>query len=342
MIASSICSLYNSVDVCKMQLNIMEVYMKFELNYKFILIIVASMISSLATFPYGYQFSHFLHFSTAVSSLIAGCVFGVVSCLANAILGMYSLLGVHVKKNAHTYIIIVLSTLGAIPTGFFSYFGYRSILPSMLNIAASLVVLIVNSAINFTAVFNLWESTKKYLSKKQNSKKTDLSRTIFCIIGAMIGAIMSLTAYLATTNGIAHMISDIFSNKNTALHIASVLAFIAWLPLGALYLNAMGFVMTNCYDFVKNINKNIKEITASKIFLIIFVLLSGTAFSRMVYVFYNSENMIPAFFKLPSIQYLAYHYFIPLALISSAAVNYFALINILKPEKNKQFLDVIP
>ena len=62
----------------------------------------------------------------------------------------------------------------------------------------------------------------------------------------------------------------------------------------------------------------------------------------MVYVFYDPTHIIPQFFKLPLIQTIAYHYLMPLALISAAAVNYFAFINLIKPDKTIQGLDIIP
>ncbi len=61
--------------------------MKFELNRKFFIMVVAALISSCASFPYGFKFSFFLHLPNELSYLIIGSLFGVVSCLANAILG---------------------------------------------------------------------------------------------------------------------------------------------------------------------------------------------------------------------------------------------------------------
>ncbi len=316
--------------------------MKIDFNLKFTLIVIAALIASLATFPYGYKFSFLLNLPNGLSYIIVGCLLGGISSLANAILGVYSLSSIKITKKTHTYIIAAISTLGAIPTGFFSYFGYLPILPNTLNIVTSIVVLMVNSAINFTAVLNLSYSVKKFLHERHSVNKINWARTLVCVMGAVIGAIVSLTAYLATTNGIAHMALNVVSSPNTALHIGSILAFIAWLPLGALYLNAMGFVTAKIYDFAAALRANIKKVDFYKILLVIFVLLSGTAFSRMAYDFYAPQNMLPSFFKSNFIQFLAYHYVMPLALISAAAVNYFALINMIKPEKDTQFLDVIP
>src|SRR5260221_13516453 len=111
----------------------LETPVKINYNLKYMLIVVAALISSLATFPYGYKFSSLFNLPNEVSYIILGCLLGCVSSLANAILGVYSLSSIKITKHTHTYIIATISTLGAVPTGFFSYYGYLPILPTTLN-----------------------------------------------------------------------------------------------------------------------------------------------------------------------------------------------------------------
>ncbi len=307
--------------------------MKLNFNLLFFLTVVAALIASLATFPYGYKFATLFNLPNDATYVIVGCLLGGSASLANAILGIYSLSNIKITQKGNLYGIATLSTLGAIPTGFFSYFGYNHILPISLNVITSIIVVIVNTGINFTAIVNLLKNIKNFLEKKQASKKVNWFRTVICAIGGIVGVLISLTAYLATTNGIAHIAMNYISSQAAALYIGSTLAIIAWLPLGALYLNSTEIVTEKIYDFFVKLKYNSKHIRIYDLLLIIFVLLSGTAFSRMVYDFYDPKNMIPDFFKLPFIQAIAYHYLMPLALVSSAAVNYFAFINIIKSDK---------
>lgn len=300
------------------------------MNFKLFFISIAAFVASLATFPYGYRFAALFPISHSMFYILLGCLFGITSMSANVILGIYSLLNAKVPKHSNLYVIAVLGILGAIPTGFFCYFGYKKILPVYLNVLASCIVFFVNIGINFTAIVNLLKKAKEIIDKHRNVKGIHWKKNIIIITGGIIGLLISITAYLATTNGIAHMIDGYFTVSSHALYFASFLAILPWLPLGALYLNSTAVVTEKLYNFFCAFDRNIKNVTRLDIILILYVILSGSAFARMVYDFYNPVNMIPAFFKLPSIQYIAYHFLLPLALFSSAAVNYFALINIVE------------
>ncbi|MCD6040090.1 MAG: hypothetical protein K0S27_1490 [Gammaproteobacteria bacterium] len=309
--------------------------MKISPTLKTSLAFIASAVSAAATFPYGYRFATLFHLSSPALHLSFAYLLGGTAYLANMVLGAYSLLDIKKEKRSQNiFVILILSIFGAVPMGFFSYAGYKSFLPISLNILTSLIVIIVNTGINYTAIFNLVKSTKEFL-KKRGGQKISWARFLLCTAGGIIGALVSLTAYLATTNGLTNIFLHYDWTPALALQIAAILAIIIWLPFGALYVNSVQVVVGNIYHFFSTKKDLFKEIKLYDMALILFVLLAGSAFAQMALDFYSPHNLIPHFFKLPFVQVIAYYGLMPLALLSSAAVNYFALIKVIEYIKNK-------
>jgi hypothetical protein len=295
---------------------------------KLLFIFIASSIAATATFPYGYKFASVFHLNSYPLHLSLAYLFGGVSYLANMILGTYSLLNIK-KETQNIFLVTTLSIFGAVPMGFFSFTGYQSVLPISLNILNSFIVIIVNTGINYTAIFNLLKNSKA-LIKKSSKQAIYQPRFLLCTAGGIIGALVSITAYLATTNGLAHIFAHYQLTPALALQIAAIIAIIIWLPFGALYVNSTQTVVGNIYAFFSEKGHGFKKIKLHHMALILFVILSGSAFAQMVLDFYHPDNMIPLFFKLPLIQMIAHHYLMPFALLSSAAVNYFALVRVIR------------
>ncbi len=309
--------------------------MKINPTLKLLLVFGFSAIAAAATFPYGYKFATLFHLSSRTLHLSLAYLFGVVAWLANMTLGAYSLLNIKKEKQTgNVFAMAILSIFGAVPMGFFSYEAYQGALPASLNAINSLIVIIVNTGINYTAILNLLKSSKE-LIKKMGEHVINWVRFSFCTVGGVTGALVSLTAYLATTNGLAHIFMHYHLTPSLSLYIAAILAIIIWLPFGALYVNSTQAVVAKIYNFFSKEKHAFKKIKLFNIIFILFALMSGTAFAQMVLDFYHPHNMIPTFFKLPLIQAIASNGLMPFALLSSGAVNYFALVNVIHYFKKK-------
>jgi hypothetical protein len=309
--------------------------MKINSILKLILVFGASAIAATATFPYGYKFAALFHLNSHTLYLSIACLLGGVAWLANTTLGSYSLLNMKKGKQAqNVFLMTMLSIFGAVPMGFFSYAAYENALPATFNVINSLIVIIVNTGINYTALFNLLKSSKE-LIKKMSEHAINWVRFSFCTVGGITGAVVSLTAYLATTDGLANIFLHYHLTPSLSLRVAAILAIIIWLPFGALYVNSTQAVVAKIYNFFSEEEHAFRKIKFSNIIFILFALMAGTAFAQMVLDFYNPHNMIPVFFKLPLIQTIASNGLMPLALLSSAAVNYFALVEVIRYFKKK-------
>ncbi|MCC2666295.1 MAG: hypothetical protein K0S63_211 [Gammaproteobacteria bacterium] len=309
--------------------------MKINPIVKLLLVFSASAIAAAATFPYGYKFAALFHLNSPALHLLLAYLLGGVAWLANMTLGAYSLLNIKKEKQTQNFfLMMILSIFGAVPMGFFSYAAYKSTLPSSLNVLNSLIVIIVNTGINYTALFNLLKSGKE-LIKKMGEHAINGVRFLFCTVGGTIGAIVSLTAYLATTDGLAHILLHYHLTPSLSLQIAAILAIIIWIPFGALYVNSTQAVVAKIYNFFSEEEHAFRKIKFFNIIFIVFALMAGTAFAQMVLDFYHPHNMVPVFFKLPFIQAIAANGLMPLALLSSAAVNYFALVEMIRYFKKK-------
>lgn len=62
-------------------------------------IVLASGLASLGTIPYGFEFAQSLEVHHPVLAVIVGTLLGFSAAFANAILGIYSFLGMKTKQN---------------------------------------------------------------------------------------------------------------------------------------------------------------------------------------------------------------------------------------------------
>ena len=296
------------------------------MNIKFIVCSFLSLIAATGVITYGYHFTEFLGNSKNLFIVSLGILFASTSMLANLLLGTYSLATMKNKKSDSIDLrILAVSGVGSIPYGFLCFFGYQNILNNVVNVVLSIIVVLVNAGIGYTAIKSVLESLKNYFGKKATRQKISLPEQAVRLVGMMIGSIISLTMYLATCSGITDLLRDYDYPKLVDLKVGFILAVISWLPVAVLFANANQQVAASLFSELCNIKKMLKNIHIVNLIVIILCIFSGTAIAKMLVDAFNPSKQIPAFFKLENIQYLANNYLIILALLSSAALNYFSL-----------------
>jgi hypothetical protein len=299
-------------------------------NFKIIGVYFAAALAAIATFPYGYKFSYIFSIENHFLQMAVGGLLGTVAMLANMALGAYSLLKIDIKSNkTHAVYIFILSILGSIPLGFLCFFGYSSILPIIINIILSLVVIFVNTGINYTAINSL---LKNLLGNKKN--KFLHGRFVAKMVGFAIGICASSVSYLATAHGLSSLFISYNWSRATSQDLGVYLAIIAWLPFAALYSNATQLAGERLYGFFTQFKRSLKKISTVDILILLFSLLSGSAFAQMVIEFFNPAYYIPMWFKSSLIQLLVMPLLMPLTLLAAATVNYFALRGIIVAQKD--------
>lgn len=284
---------------------------------------ILSFFAALGTIPYGYQFPTFFGWENSTLLISFGVFFAFCACIANMMLGTYSLLNIKNKKTEKIKLnVIVVSTLGSIPYGFLCYFGYQNTMPFLINIIISVIVVIVNTGIGYTAIKNLIISFKELFHPEK--QKTHARETISHIVGFLIGIAISLVTYLAASSGITDLL--VYYNQTTLLqyNVGFILAVISWIPCAALFANANQIVAAELYNNLKSFQKFFKNINWVNILFFIFCIASGTAIAQMTSDSFSAKR-IPALFKSDFVQYVAQHYLIVIALFSSAALNYFSM-----------------
>lgn len=305
------------------------------IHWKLTFLFSMAIIASLATFPYGFRFAYHCGINNPIITIILGIFFATIATVANTILGTYSLMQISFKKfNRMRLIIIMISIIGSIPVGFFCYFGYEKIIPSLLNCILSTVVVIVNGAIGLTAMRNLIDkqrSVTKYLFSFFKNQSCMINGEIFfCLIGFLIGIAVSSIGYLATVNGIHRIFISHPDGQGSQYHFCYLLSIFAWLPLAALYAHANATVTKEIYGSIVNLSHWIKKFNVISLLSFIFFLSSGTALAQIAReTIERSVNITDVFITRPFSE-LFYSFIIPLALISSAAVNYFSTTKLLK------------
>lgn len=301
--------------------------------YIFLLAFFFSSLAALGTFPYGYHFAGLFFNSSTFFYFVFGVFLSACAGIANAILGAYSLTALERKKNIFQQILLVFfAFLSATLFGFIFYFGYKNILPLYINLTGSLIVVLVNSAICYTAINNLLKSLSKlFMSLRQLA----YSEMAIRVIATIIGGIVSLLAFLAAFKGVMEIFKFYQLDWSVAYRWSLTLSIIAWLPFAALFSNSTQIVGGELYHFFQNFYQKFKAIKLSDILLIIFVLASGSAFAQMALEFYDPSSDMPDFFRSSQVQAIIFPILLPLTFLSSAAVNYFALKNVLRSFENK-------
>jgi hypothetical protein len=241
-------------------------------------------------------------------------------------LGTYSLLMMKARKSEKiNLVILATSLLGSVPYGFLCFFGYQQILPATLNIALSVIVVVVNAGIGYTAIKSVVGSLKDYFGKKNLRRKLPVVEQIYRSIGILVGIVISTTMYLATCHGLTHLLAHFHFDALVAMNAGYYLAFISWIPVAALFANGNQTVANELYQNIRKFSQTVSATTTFSVLFILFCLLSGSAISTMMRDAYDNSKDIPGVFKMDFIQFTVNHYLIVVALISSAALNYFAI-----------------
>jgi hypothetical protein len=291
-----------------------------------------SFFSALGTIPYGYRFAEYFGWDNLAFSVVFGSIFAATAVIANMMLGTYSLLNMRGEnKDKVDWRVLMLSTIGSIPYGFLCYFGYQNTLPLVINVTISVIVVIVNAGIGYTAIRNLLVTTKRLLVKSSHTEsKTTKPEAVFRCLGFVIGVAISLVTYLAACSGI----TDLFNHYGltTLVHydMGYILAVSSWIPCMALFANANQIVAGELFVKLMDFKKFIKGINLSNVAFLCFCLASGTAIAQMTADSFNPAKNIPDFFKIDFIQFLVQHYLIMIAMFSSAALNYFSISKLLQ------------
>ena len=307
-------------------------------NIKFGICFFFALIASSGVILYGYEFANLIQIKLKYLVVTIGLLSASCSMLANIILGTYSLL--IIKKNKTddiNWIIMLVSLIGSVPYGFLCFFSYQKTLPIIVNTTLSCIVFIVNAGIGYTALKKVYEGVSNYAGKKKLRDKVGLSEKGVRLLGIFIGAIISTTMYLATCHGLTDLFNKFGFHQLVDMQVGYYLAIVSWIPVAALFANGNQAVAYNLYSAIVNFKKTISSTKISDISLIVFCLFSGTAIYSMMHDAYDSTKIIPDFFKLDMIQALVNNYLLPIALLSSGAINFNAIQNIkayLKDEKN--------
>lgn len=287
------------------------------------LMIIAAMTAPIGMIPYAWNFSALITNIPPIAVTLS--IFFLVTALpGNAILGFYSLSKLRDNKNIalkEFTSIAVLSLLSAIPLGFISYIGYKSILSNSLNLTLSIIIVLVNFAIGFNGVHN---GLKDFIVFKNNSNKIALDELFVRTTFFIFGLIMTLTFYLAGTNGLHNLLPALKLEKLNTPFFVYFSAVFLWFPLACLFSNSFQKVVGNIYQLIKS-KKLLKNITFYTLGLFIFCIFSGSSFAQMTKEFFSPNYYIPSIFKTEFAQYAANYFLVPLALLVSASVNALAL-----------------
>jgi hypothetical protein len=306
------------------------------INYKLIICVIFSFISALGTLTYGYHFAKYFQLQNTLLLLYVGVIFAICAMLANMMLGTYSLVNMQNRKGQKIHFdILFLSTASAIPYGFLCYFGYQNILPAIVNITISMIVVIVNTGIGYTAIHNLSQNMKTIFVKSPGRKRQNIAMIVVQTAGFLIGLTISIMPYLAASSGITELF--IHFNLTTLVNykVGFILAILSWIPCAALFAHANQIVAGELYAKVIHFKKFLRSVNKSSVALFIFCLCSASALTQMTADSFSPTKQIPEFFKADYIQMLV-QYIIPIALLSSSALNYFSLTKFFSHFKNIQ------
>ncbi|MES2218560.1 MAG: hypothetical protein V4501_09130 [Pseudomonadota bacterium] len=304
------------------------------INMKLIICVIFSFFAALGTLTYGYKFAEYFPLQNTALISYLGVVFAICAMLANMMLGTYSLISMKNKKNQKIYFhILLLSLASAIPYGFLCYFGYQKILPAIVNIPISMMVVIVNTGIGYTAIQNLWLNMKTTLEKSTTKTSHHYAATVINSLGFFIGFSISIMTYLAASSGITELLIHYNLTTLVKYNAGFILAILSWIPCAALFAHANQTVASELYAKVKHFKKFLHSINKTSLALLVFCICSGSSLTQMTADSFAPTKQIPEFFKADYIQMLV-QYLIPIALLSSSALNYFSLTRFFSQLKN--------
>ncbi len=286
-----------------------------------ILIVTCAFTAALGTMPYGYHFAHILEKYSHSLFLLMGVAFALAALLSNAALGAYSLLNAKLKQDLiNPYFLAIGSFISAIPNGFICYFGYRDSLPFLVDLLISVVVVIVNAGIAYTAIHNFLADIFHKPFRQSTFQFHFASKT-----GFVAGLLVSTTFYMVTVYGLTYVLSLIIRNRETAFYLACVLGIISWIPGAALYSNSTRITSEKVYEFIEQSMKRLIMPSGVDLVILLIAVGSGASFCQIAIEFFDPSKDIPSFVKNDLAQTFVYHCIVPCAFSSSAAVNYLAL-----------------
>ena len=228
--------------------------------------------------------------------------------------------------------LIGFSFLSAMPIGFMCYFAYQSILPIPLNVLISCIVTLVNTAIGYTAVLNLFIAFREVRSSLFDTNFSGIriskGELVFRIFGFLIGVMVSLTAYMAAIHGIMQLLQFDFLNHDLSYKFAIAIGFLNWVPYAALFANSAQSVFSKLYQFVVHFSLKVKQLNSLQLLIFIVAWCSGASFAEIVLDYFNPAMDIPTFIKSPEIQSFIIFFLVPAAYLVSFTVNYLALQNL--------------
>lgn len=292
-----------------------------------VLMIIGALIAPIGMIPYAWDFpKNITAIPVIVISLGVLCL--ITALPANAVLGFYSLTVLRNNKIDYKEFILVaiFSFLAAIPLGFISFFGYQDSLNTILNVALSIVIILVNFAIGFNGVHN---GIKDFLHFKKTYRRIDADEMIIRSLVFLLGLAMTVTFYLAGTNGLHELLKTLKLTAIAQPFFIYPFAIFLWFPLACLFSNSFQNVAGKLYRLIK-IKEFHKKINFFTLSLFIFCLFSGSAFAQMTKEFFTPDTYMPNFFKIELIQNVANFFLVPLAILVSASVNAVALTNLIE------------
>ena len=295
---------------------------------KYTLIIFSSAIAAIGTYPYARDFASSV-FPTPWAFLLGTFLFVPAALFANMALGTFSLLdSLRTSKDMSILKLIFISLIALLASsavGFICFVGYRSTLPLQLNLLISMMVVLVNAAIGFSAINNA--ANHFFVKRVERSVKNDSTRTERYLINlTIVGAfITSCIFYLATMDGLLSIALH-YHYLNPPVHMAShLLSIIVWLPDAALFIYASSITVGQSY---RSFRQNGLSLSLMSCGILIIAISSGSALAQMALEFFDAEKKIPGIFRhISSYDTLVFYCIMPIAFIISAAVNAFALSN---------------
>ena len=303
--------------------------MKKILNAKTIICLILSTFAASGVILYGYHYPELFHLKNSYLLILLGVICSATATTANIMLGTYSLLTMKQKASDKIVLwILATSLIGSVPYGFLCYFSYEKNLPLLFDVILSIIVVIVNAGIGYTALKNVFSSLVKHFGKKQLIKKIPFAEIMIRCFGVLVGIVVSIIMYLATCHGLNDLFNK-FDFKNAVdSHVSFYIAIISWIPVAALFANGNQTVANSIYQSVSDLKRALQKLTFATVLLLIYCLFSGSSIAMMMADTFDKTKQIPSFFKNENILFIVNHYLLYLALLSSAALNYFAITNL--------------
>lgn len=297
--------------------------------YKIILALLLAMMAACGTLIYGYNFAKYYLHNTNFE-IPFGIFLAIVGAGANIVLGTFSLLKIHTGpvKYPLSIFILIISVFSTIPIGCICFFGYQSVIPIQINIAMSFIVVIVNIAINYTAVQYFIKDVIT-IDRKNKIISNPTKNTIIIVLGYLIGSIVALAPFLATTAGANDILLHYKLDNLYKYNVAIIIGILSVLPLACLYSHTTNAILGHLLKFFQKAFKGGVKINSYHIAIFIFCLFSGAALAETMREFILPDKNIPILFKTEFMKLISY-ILIFLAWFVSTSTTFYCLNDLLK------------